>query len=172
MIKKICMLGSVLLLATACSSTGGAGSTPKVQAMQKKDKQLSCKEILLEMNEAEFYKGMANKNKGPRLKNVLMPLGYISTYMNAEEAIEASNARVSYLDKVYDIMGCEEEGMQATTPQHVYAPAQGYQVPNYGAVNGYGVMPQQYQRQPQAASMPMYESYSEMSATFPGYYAQ
>ena len=58
------------------------------------------------MNEAEFYRQMAYKNKGPKIKNVLMPLGYISTYMDSGEAIDAANARVNYLDRIYEIMNC------------------------------------------------------------------
>ena len=52
---------------------------------------------------------MAEKNKGPRLTNMLMPLGYISTYMDAEEAIGAASARVDYLDRIYQIMECDAE---------------------------------------------------------------
>ena len=96
----------VLFTVAACAP---AEYSTKVKTMQRKDKRLSCQEILLEMNEAEFYRKMANKNKGVKLKNVLMPLGYISTYMDAGEAIEASNARVAYLDQIYEIMRCDEK---------------------------------------------------------------
>ncbi len=106
MLKKISLFVGVALAISAC---GGNESSTSVKSMQKKDKKLSCEEILLEMNEADFYKQMANKNKGPKLKNVLMPLGYISTYMNAEEAVGAADARVAYLDKIYEIMRCEQK---------------------------------------------------------------
>jgi hypothetical protein len=114
MLKKLSFLG-LLVIVSACSSS----TSPQVQAMQKKDKQLTCKEVLLEMNEAQFYQKMAQKNKGPNLKNILMPLGYISTYVSAEDAIEASSARVDYLDKIYGIMDCENQkaGFQ---PQSYY----------------------------------------------------
>ena len=104
--KKIMLLLAASLILSAC---GGADKSTKVKALQRKDKRLSCEEILLEMNEADFYRKMANKNRGPKLKNVLMPLGYISTYMDAEEAIGAAEARVAYLDKIYEIMRCEEK---------------------------------------------------------------
>lgn len=102
--KAVIALFSLVLLV----SCGGVDESKKIDAMQRSDKHLSCKEILLEMNEAEFYRKMAQKNRGPKLKNVLMPLGYISTYMSAEEAIEASDARVAYLDQIYEIMRCSE----------------------------------------------------------------
>jgi hypothetical protein len=69
---------------------------------------LSCKEIMLEMNEAEFYRRTAEKKKGPNVQNMIMPLGYLSTYMNAEEAINASDARVAYLNRIYEIMECDD----------------------------------------------------------------
>ena len=105
MLRLFLVILSVLVL----SACGGTERSTVVKSLQKKDKRLSCKEILLEMNESDFYREMAYKNKGPRLKNVLMPLGYISTYMDAEEAIEAAEARVSYLDKIYEIMRCDEK---------------------------------------------------------------
>jgi hypothetical protein len=98
----------IIPLALSSCETQGQKTTI-VEAMQKKDKNLSCKEILLEMNEADFYRNTAHKSRGPKLKNVLMPLGYVSTYMNAEDAIEAAEARVAYLDKIYEIMHCSEK---------------------------------------------------------------
>ncbi len=108
MLKKIATLGCLLALVSACGDSEDAKFT-KVKALQKSDKNLSCREILLEMNEANFYDKMAHKNRGVKLKNVLMPLGYISTYMDAEDAIGAARARVEYLDKIYEIMRCEDQ---------------------------------------------------------------
>lgn len=111
MFKKIIMLAVLSLAITACGSSDGEGKvgSVKVKPLQKNDKNLSCREILLEMNEAQFYQKMAHKNRGVKLKNMLMPLGYISTYMDSEDAIGAAQARVEYLDKIYEIMHCEEK---------------------------------------------------------------
>ena len=109
MLKKFLLLGVLSVMVVACG--GGSGDdakSVKVKALQKNDKNLSCREILLEMNEAQFYDKMAHKNRGVKLKNVLMPLGYISTYMDSEDAIGAAQARVEYLDKIYEIMRCED----------------------------------------------------------------
>ena len=129
--KKTIIL-SLSLALTACVS---GKESHKVSALQKKDKNLSCKEILLEMNEADFYRNMAHKNRGPKLKNVLMPLGYISTYMNAEEAIGAAEARVSYLDKIYEIMKCEEKEEQMENVP-LYRPYSGAATPPALPKNG------------------------------------
>lgn len=134
--KKTLLIGAVAMLGlTACSGE----MSEKVRAMQRKDKNLSCKEILLEMNEAEFYKKTAYRNKGPKLKNMLMPLGYISTYMDADEAIEAANARVSYLERIYEIMDCdfEEQAHEAESKASVPAAV----VPMYQAPPTYQVVP-------------------------------
>lgn len=160
-IAKFCALGIMLAVGSACTSS--AETSKRVEALQKKDKQLTCKEILLEMNEAEFYKGMANKNKGAKLKYVLMPLGYISTYMDAEEAIEASNARVSYLNKIYEISGCNGMGGSDTAPANYQQPQQPYygtqqqMVQNAPQVR-YQVQPQvTAPMHPQTAAMPVFE---------------
>lgn len=104
MFRVIIVSLCIALTLTAC---GTSVRSKKVKALQRKDKLLTCKEILLEMNEAEFYRSTAERNKGPSMKSVLMPLGYISTYMDAEEAIKAAAARVDYLDRVYQIMDCD-----------------------------------------------------------------
>lgn len=113
--------GCSFIAALLCLSGCAGEPSLQVQAMQKRDKQLNCKEVLLEMNEAQFYMKAAQKNKGPKLKTILMPLGYISTYMDAQEAIDAASARVDYLDKVYNIMNCEAE-QELFSRQQGYAP--------------------------------------------------
>lgn len=178
MLKKLCTLGAALFLIAACSTEGEM--SPKVQAMQEKDKTLSCKDILLEMNEAEFYKKKADKNMGPKLKYVFMPLGYISTYMNAEDAIDSADDRIAYLDKVYDIMDCDNQGAasynaaaertpQQAAPRYYYpsaAPA-----PYYYQQQAYQPRfnPAAYQRQPaqQVQSRQGYEK--QASAGYPAY---
>lgn len=135
-------LGLIALSISACAGK----QSPTVVSMQKKDKFLSCKEILLEINEAEFYRRTAQNNKNPGVSNILMPLGYISTYVNAEEAIKAANARADYLNRVYEILDCEDPGSAShaamashtqerpAAPMHAAAPAPSYQqAPHYAA---------------------------------------
>lgn len=116
--KKPLLSIALLVALTAC---GSPTTSTKVKSMKRDDKQLTCTELLLEMNEAEFYRKMAAKNKGPKLKNILMPIGYISTYMDAEDAVGAADARVEYLAEIYDIMNCS--GKNGKT-QKVSAPRQ------------------------------------------------
>lgn len=114
MLKKLTLLCVTTAFLASCST---AEYSTKVKSMQRKDKTLSCSEVLLEMNEADFYRKTALKNRGPKLKNILMPLGYISTYMNSEEAVNAADARVAYLDQIYEILRCsEKESISASAP--------------------------------------------------------
>ena len=118
-IKKMALLCATTAFLASCASSEYSTT---VKPMQRKDKKLSCSEVLLEMNEADFYRKTAQKNRGPKLKNIIMPLGYISTYMSSEEAIEAADARVAYLDQIYEIMHCaakekQKENMAAVVPE-------------------------------------------------------
>lgn len=118
--KKIIAIVSGLLLVTACEGD----KSPKVQALQKKDKNLSCSEVMLEMNEAEFYRRTAEKNKNPKVKNVLMPLGYVSTYIDAEDAIQSADERIDYLNRIYEILDCDKKpaARRTSSPGGYYVP--------------------------------------------------
>ena len=133
--------GLVIALTLGIAACAGKPS-PQVAAMQKKDKFLSCKEILLEINEAEFYRRTAEKNKNPGVSNILMPLGYISTYVNAEEAIKAANARAEYLNRIYEILDCENPNSTSHTASAAYEPAQPYYQPSQAPKVYYPTQPQ------------------------------
>lgn len=150
MFTKIATLCATAIITVGCASSEYSTT---VKPMQRKDKQLSCKEVLLEMNEADFYRKTALKNRGPKLKNILMPLGYISTYMSSEEAIEAADARVAYLDQIYEIMHCsDKESISASvTTEETFLSAAPAQV-EY-------VQPTYYYQQPVAPVAGYYSPY-------------
>lgn len=102
--KQVIVIIGTAFLVTACA---GEKSTI-VQSMKKTDKELSCTDVLLEMNEAEFYKNQATNNRKPSIKSVVMPLGYVSTYMDSGKALDAANSRIGYLNRVYEIMRCNQ----------------------------------------------------------------
>lgn len=152
--KCIGMLAVCSFMLAACA---GESSTV-LKPMQRKDKQLSCREVLLEMNEAEFNKKEAVQKRNPGIKSVIMPLGYVSTYMNAEDAIEAADARMSYLDKIYEIMQCENEenGQYSEAPRAPY-PTRRPQQQAPRVSSSYGVAPVSqgsYSAQPPYAATP------------------
>jgi hypothetical protein len=148
--RSVFFVSALLLIGSfvaSCASKEDAAAALKT--VQRKDKNLSCKEVLLEMNEADFYKKMALRNRGPKLKYILMPLGYISTYMEAEEAIAAAEARGAYLEKIYDIMHCanqENSDSPAATSATIETPMAPVVAPN-AAVPAY---PSAYTTYPQA----------------------
>ncbi len=134
---KILTCIACAFLISACQGE----KSPKVVALQKKDKNLNCSEVMLEMNEAEFYRRTAEKNKGPGVKSILMPLGYVSTYIDAEEAVESADSRVEYLNRIYEILECDKKGSgarRASSPSGYYVP-NGY-YPSYEEGDG-GEMP-------------------------------
>jgi len=101
MFKKVLTLSTILVLLSSCGE-----HAEKVEPLKRGDKNLSCSEILLEINEADFYKKQATEKKQLGVKSIVMPLGYIDTYMSADDAIQAADSRVNYLNKIYDIKGC------------------------------------------------------------------
>src|SRR5690348_14591430 len=93
--KRSSPMRNILISLTLLGLCACAGKdSVKVSPLQKKDKTMSCSEVMLEINEAEFYRKTAEHNKNPDVKTLLMPLGYISTYMNAKDATDAADARI------------------------------------------------------------------------------
>lgn len=128
MIKKILLISILSSAIISCASQ----DSKQVAVMQKKDKNLSCTEVLLEMNEAEFYGKLAKQNKDPAMKNIIAPIGYVSTYMDAEVAIDSSNNRVQYLERIYQILNCDKQNTviaQASSQQPQIASNVSYQYP-------------------------------------------
>ena len=114
MLKTRNFLAVLMLLAlTNCSGVRSNSVVP----VQSKDKQLTCREIVLEMNEAEQYKLSAEKNKNPDVRSFLAPLGYVYTLTSANDAIDSSEKRINYLREVYQISGCTSGASGLTDQQ-------------------------------------------------------
>lgn len=72
---------------------------------------------MLEINEAEEYKKTAENNKDPGIRSFIAPLGYAYTLESANDAIDASNKRIAYLQDVYRISGCNGGASSLTEEQ-------------------------------------------------------
>lgn len=94
------------MMAVALSACGGKHS-PRAAPVTTYDKNLSCDELKLEMNDAMYVRKTAEENRGLRARNILWPFGYPATYMSAEEAIESADRRLEYIQSVYAAKGCE-----------------------------------------------------------------
>ena len=90
-------------MVTAC----GGKQSPRAAGVTTVDKKMSCQDLQLEINDAEYIRQTAMQNKGLSARNILWPFGYPSTYMSAEEALESAERRLNYLQRVYVIKDCE-----------------------------------------------------------------
>ncbi|MGB1540485.1 MAG: hypothetical protein ACPG80_05945 [Rickettsiales bacterium] len=111
--KQVAAVAALALL-TACSGT----KSTKVAELTKQDKYMDCTTLQLEMTEAEFLRDRAERNRGLSISNVMMPLGYASTYMSSSEAVEAASGRIEYLSRLYEIKGCANQHYAAATPAY------------------------------------------------------
>ena len=114
MLKNIVIITGLAITLSACSGVRSASVKP----IQTQDKLLACNDILLEINETEFVRAAAERNRGLNVRNVVSPLGYGSTYMSAAKAIDAADTRINYLKKIYEIRRCETQSRTAA-----YAPS-------------------------------------------------
>jgi hypothetical protein len=111
MFKKLSAILTLALITTSCATD----KSERVDSIQRKDKQLSCEEIMLETNEAQFLRKQANKNKELGIKTLVAPLGYMGTYMDADSAIKELDNRVEYLNGIYEIRRCGDRAESTTS---------------------------------------------------------
>ncbi|MDB2414918.1 hypothetical protein N9W34_04020 [Rickettsiales bacterium] len=85
--------------------------------MQKGDKKLACKDIILEINEVEHLRSQAAIDRGISLGEIFMPICWVSGYMDSDAAIKSANARIDYLGHIYDLLDCGGSMKQSIKPQ-------------------------------------------------------
>lgn len=120
--RNIIALLSIVALVTACTCI-----TPfKVTSIQRSDKKLTCKDVILEINEAEHYREEAAKERGVGIGEVLMPICWLTGYVDGEQGIKSANARIEYLGNIYDLLDCggrTESGNMPPPPPVAAMPA-------------------------------------------------
>lgn len=123
MSRKVLVFPVVALALTACAGQ----KSMVISELQDTDKQLNCEQIKLEINEAKFFRGKAEKNQKFGIKHVVSPLGYVSSYTSAEDAKTAADGRIEYLNNIYNIKECDKqpkiEEAALTPPASSPAPA-------------------------------------------------
>lgn len=98
-------------------------ATPlRVTEIQKTDKKLSCKEVILEINESEHYRDLAKKESGIGFGNMLMPVCWVSSYTDTSKAIKSANTRIKYLGGIYDVLDCGGKSDKGEGQETVVAP--------------------------------------------------
>jgi len=85
----------------------------RVTSIQKGDKRLTCKDIILEINEAEHYRTQAIDERGIGISEALLPACWASGFVNGAQAKKAADARIEYLGNIYDLLDC---GRKADAP--------------------------------------------------------
>lgn len=108
-IFALCVLSMVLFSCTC--------ATPlKVSEIQKTDKKLACKDVILEINESEHYRELAKKERGISFGNFLMPVCWVTSYVDANRAVNAAQERIKYLGHIYDVLDCGGKSDKADKP--------------------------------------------------------
>jgi hypothetical protein len=113
-----------LLLLTSCN----CGTPIKIKSIQQGDKNLTCKDVILEINESEFFRKEAAIAQRITLEEAFTPTCWLSTYMSGSEAARAANERIQYLSQLYDILDCggrKNQQPAAAVPPAGYLPMPG-----------------------------------------------
>jgi hypothetical protein len=105
-IKKIFTIVVLALMAVSCNCS----SPLRIKSIQKSDKKLACKDLILEINETEHYRNEAIKGRGINLTNMLAPTCWVTGYLDSEQGLKAANARIDYLGHIYDLLDCGGSG--------------------------------------------------------------
>ncbi|WBQ09070.1 hypothetical protein L2D01_09200 [Hyphomonadaceae bacterium ML37] len=103
-IQLIAAAGAAALFVSACA-------TPRVvEAQQAGDRNLSCAEIMQQIDEARQFEEAARDDRSVNTTNVAAAVFFwpalVGTYMNTEEAIEAAQDRREHLNRLYENKGC------------------------------------------------------------------
>jgi hypothetical protein len=102
-LKNFAFIIAIGVAATACSGK----QSPRAAQVTTVDKDMSCEQLMLEINDAQYIRQTAMENRGMSARNILWPFGYPATYMSADEALNSADRRINYLQKVYTIKECK-----------------------------------------------------------------
>lgn len=108
------IIKNLFYILTCLFFTSCACNSPlKVTPVQRGDKSLNCKQLILEIIEAENYRTMAEETQGVSASEVLTPSCWITGYISSQNAIKLANSRINYLGNIYDLNNCEIKGDQS-----------------------------------------------------------
>lgn len=119
-IKKYIFVVCVLLGVVSCN----CNPPPEIKSIQASDKSLTCKDIIMEINEAEFYRQEGRKAQGIEFQEALVPMCWLGGYLEGRSAIDAADGRINYLSHIYDLLECGGRSYNASSSlQQNNAPA-------------------------------------------------
>lgn len=91
----------------------------EIRPVRREDKQLTCKDVVLEINETEYLRKKAEESRGISADQILLPLCWMPTYLAGQETVKAADERLEYLGQIYDLLNC---GAKARTPVQTLPP--------------------------------------------------
>ncbi|MCD6035120.1 MAG: hypothetical protein K0R63_861 [Rickettsiales bacterium] len=96
----------------------------ELDSFQPNDKDKSCNEIVMEINEAEYYRKKAENNKGSQLGYYLNPFCYPSGFLSSDRSIRSAEERLDYLNQIYEMRGCGRQNRQSGAAAGAGVPGQ------------------------------------------------
>lgn len=111
----VCIIAALVLAGCACNQP------EKVEPFQKTDKEMSCKQVVLETTEIEYRRKQAADYSVVGIDQALLPLCWAPTYVSKQDAIKAADERLEYLGQIYELLGCDRK--QQAAPQQSSLPS-------------------------------------------------
>lgn len=140
MFKKLFSILILLVFTASCNCS----SPIRINSIQKSDKKLACKDLILEINETEHYRNEATKGRGINMNNMFMPTCWVTGYIDSAQALKAANARIDYLGHIYDLLDCGGSRKpvvrsieQSPAPKKIVIPPKSRPVPVPSGHSGY-----------------------------------
>jgi hypothetical protein len=104
----------------------------EIDSFQPGDKDKSCNQIVMEINEAEYFRKKATNNKGTKVDYALNPFCYPSGFLSSDRAMRSAEQRLDYLNQIYEMRGCgrnNRDGSSAGTGMGGQGGARPYAMP-------------------------------------------
>ncbi|MCH2037079.1 MAG: hypothetical protein MK137_00610 [Rickettsiales bacterium] len=103
--KQFLILITTVFMLSSCVCP----SAIEVDSVQRNDKKLTCKDVVMEINEAEFFRKEAQQKQYRRVEYMLNPLCYPSGYLSGSKGMRAADSRLDYLNNIYELLGCGQD---------------------------------------------------------------
>lgn len=94
--------------AAVCVFLAGCSCNPplRITPIQRADKRLTCKSLVLEINEAEHYRMHALGAIKDNAAKLYAPYCVVNGLMVGSDAVKAADRRIQYLGHIYDLLNC------------------------------------------------------------------
>lgn len=108
--KKIFIV-SLCFILVGCTCNPPLRITP----IQRDDKTLSCRGVILEINEAEYYRRHALTSMKRNAVKLYAPTCVLTGALTGKAAVDAADQRIEYLAEIYRLLQCAGKPMDPPT---------------------------------------------------------